>query len=533
MPAALSPVRLVPTPGAALHVDGLHHYVGPLEIASFADGLAVINRLPLERYLLGLQEVPTSWPLEALKAQAVAARTYALHTLATGSGGGAGVYGFDICATVQCQVFSGADVLLSPGGARWVTAVDATKGMTILYGGIPILARYHSTSGGRTLDNSLAFPDERDYPYLRSVESTTERGSPVYRWRVEFTRRRLQTILSRAGWWSRRVHGSLEEVYTVASATGPHYPDVVLRGSAQSLRRTAEDLRDMVRDWAPKLYPRLYPSAAPTLTGRLPETFPSNRLDVKTVGGRVRVMGRGWGHGAGMSQWGAHGLAARGSTYQEILAHYYTGVSIGSVDTSRPIEVGVATAQSKVTVEGSFQILDAAGQPLVPGALGTWTFRWAGTEAIQIDTPRGFGLPLRVGVVHAPALVHPGEVAHLTITLSKAARVRVVAGARGRSTSTKPSLEDPGRKRIEWRAPATPGTYRVRVTASTGGPLRQSKPVEITVAPPAPPPTESEGAAGADGSTVTGPTRTLAATALVLWLVVTVVMMVVAGRIAP
>ena len=74
------------------------------------DGLVVTNRLGLEKYLLGLNEVPTDWPTEALKAQAVAARTYALWTLAQPPGGSAAIYGFDICASIECQVFSGAAV---------------------------------------------------------------------------------------------------------------------------------------------------------------------------------------------------------------------------------------------------------------------------------------------------------------------------------------------------------------------------------------------------------------------------------------
>src|SRR5688572_5062695 len=146
--AVAGTVKLVPIGDSTLSVSGSHRFLGSVLLRPASDGLVLINSLSLERYLLGLNEVPTTWPTEALRAQAVAARTYALHTLAQPPGGDAAVYGFDICATVECQVFSGADVLSLPSGESWAQAVRDTEGVAILYDGQPILARYHSTSGG-------------------------------------------------------------------------------------------------------------------------------------------------------------------------------------------------------------------------------------------------------------------------------------------------------------------------------------------------------------------------------------------------
>src|SRR5687768_4829719 len=154
--AAVAPLRLVPAGSEPLEIRGRHRYYGTVELGAASDGLVVSNRLSLERYLLGLAEVPRSWPGGALKPQAVAARTYALYTLRQPTAGSAADYGFDICASVQCQVFSGADVVESLGGVRWREAVASTQGVAVLYDGEPILARYHSTSGGQTLDNPQA-----------------------------------------------------------------------------------------------------------------------------------------------------------------------------------------------------------------------------------------------------------------------------------------------------------------------------------------------------------------------------------------
>ena len=475
--AAAPPLRLVPK-GETLSVHGLHDYFGTLEIGSASDGLTVSDHLSLERYLLGLNEVPTFWPTEALRAQAVAARTYALWTLAEPRGGSAAVYGFDICATVECQVFSGADVVGLETGDRWLAAVVDTAGTAILYDGRPILARYHSTSGGVTFDNSIAFPGEPDYPYLQGVESTTETASPLYRWRVYFDLRSLTKMLRHAGAFSSQVLG----VRTVAPRDGGPYPDVVVVGPARRVRMTADEFRSAVRESAPALYPDRYPSAWHTTSGRLPETLPSERISIHTRGTRVIVRGRGWGHGTGMSQWGAYGLARQGATFDQILLHYYTGVSLGRIDTELPIEVGVATARSSVKVTGEFSIVDGEGRTIVSDALGTWRFVDAG-GAIGIDPPRGFGLPLEVGIVDAPKKVDVGEPAFLTIALSRPAHVRAeTVGVPERNPKTR--VKAAGKRRITWLAPLEEGRYEVRVRAATASARRFSRAVTIEVERP-------------------------------------------------
>jgi SpoIID/LytB domain protein len=474
---AAGALELIPTTAESLRVRGLHRYLGTLRIEPAPDGLVIENALSLERYLLGLNEVPTDWPMEALRAQAVAARTYTRWTLAQGRAGAAATYGFDICASELCQVFSGADVLRTEDGARWARAVRSTAGKVLVYDGRPILARYHSTSGGATLDNSEAFPGEASFPYLRAVQSTTEKASPFYRWRVSFTLERLQRILESAGWWS-AADGTLGAVRSVPSARGLHYPDVVLKGG-ERLRRSAEELREVLRDHAPRLFPSLYPGPAPTSTGRLPETLPSNRIEVSTRAGRVKILGRGWGHGVGMSQWGAHGLARAGAGHGEILTHYYPGTELATRPEPGLVEVGLAWARPSVAVFGSFRIVRAGGGLLVPRALGTWTFTAESSGRITLAPPEGWGRPLAIELVRAPRRVRAGERAPVTVTLTSPARVAVATVGEGVVAPAR--TRDAGTRRVSWVAPPSAGTYRVRVEASDGGARRATEGVRIRV----------------------------------------------------
>jgi stage II sporulation protein D len=487
--AAVTPLRLVPSGSDTTAVSGLHSYFGTIELEARGGGLVVSDSLSLERYLLGLAEVPSSWPPEALKAQVIAARTYALYTLAQPRAGAAADYGFDICASVQCQVFSGADTVLARDGLRWAEAVAQTESETILQDGSPILARYHSTSGGRTLLNSQAFPEEGvDYPYLRPVDSSFEQEAPLYRWRVDFTLRQVERMLKRAGWWP-KGSGRLREVVSVGSADGFHYPDLVFRSRGDELRRTAQEARELFGQLAPRMFGDEHPARAPTSSGRLPETWPSNRIEVRTVGRRVETVGRGWGHGVGMSQWGAFGLASRGASYIDILQHYYSGVQVAAFDGPDAIEVGVDWGRSDVAVTGAFKLIDGRGRTLVRDAVGTWRFRYSTEGVATIDPPAGFGLPLEVGIARSPQKIGLGEAAFLTVALSRPAHVRTeTAGSPTGYEDPGAKVKSAGRGRVVWLAPLEAGTYEIEVVATAGGRSVRSDPVRVEVVEPPPPP---------------------------------------------
>ncbi|MDI6689734.1 MAG: SpoIID/LytB domain-containing protein [Actinomycetota bacterium] len=160
-----------------LDVLGAHLYRGYLVVKLINGRLTVINELPLEQYLWGISEMPSSWHLEALKAQACAARTYALANL--------GKHGsdYDLCASIHCQVYIGYEKESSYKGSNWVSAVGATRGQVITYNGNLIKAYYHSTCGGHTENNENVWGGT-PLPYLRGVPCEFCSVSPHHSWQV-------------------------------------------------------------------------------------------------------------------------------------------------------------------------------------------------------------------------------------------------------------------------------------------------------------------------------------------------------------
>ena len=170
-PAALSdPVTLRTTAGGRLVVGG-KAYRGALRVVRAGKKLQLVNVVSLETYLLGVVpgEMPKDWPLEALKAQAVAARTYAIANLVKDRA-------FDLYSDARSQVYYGANAE-SPGTTR---AVTETRGQVLSYEGAPAETFYFSSSGGKTLSALDAFG--QDLPYLVSVEDPWDETSPNHRW---------------------------------------------------------------------------------------------------------------------------------------------------------------------------------------------------------------------------------------------------------------------------------------------------------------------------------------------------------------
>lgn len=245
--------------------------------------------LRLEDYVAGVVagEMPASFPPEALKAQAVAARSYALTRKIEAQAAGRP---YDIGAGVLAQVFSKAP---SPAARA---AAEATTGEVLAVNQEPVEAYFHAICGGRTEGGLAALG--RDLPYLRSVECGQCDRAPKARWTARFTPREL------------------------ARAVG-------LGGDATALRiatRTATGRADRVEVQAGE---RKVSLAASDLRQRLGfSRLPSLWFEVRRERGAFVLDGRGQGHGAGLCQWGAAGFAREGRTYREILEHYYPGVEI-------------------------------------------------------------------------------------------------------------------------------------------------------------------------------------------------------------
>lgn len=359
-------VRFVVEDGGVLAVDGQRRFLDTVEL--LPNGPILVNELPMEDYVAGVAEMPSRWAGEALKAQAVAARTYAWYSIGLGT-----FPDYDICASTACQVYRGADVVLDEG-ERWQAAVRATTGEVLVDdAGRPILARYFSTSGGRTYANEEVFPSSGPRDYLRPIDDPDDAVSPYHRWTVRFSREEFDEILGRGQ--------RLAAATPVASVErlGPlDDQDAVLRVTGRDgtqVDLAAAELRDFLSRVAPNAYPERFPTARSDGLRPLPTTVPSTRFEVEVTDDEVVVDGRGWGHGVGMGQYGARGRAERGESYRSILAAYYGGL-VPSIPAGLPERIRVGMdAGDEHTVTGSrpVTITDADGTVVVDGALGAWT----------------------------------------------------------------------------------------------------------------------------------------------------------------
>ena len=291
-----------------------HRYRGFLTVRRDPDNaLRVVNTVPLEPYLYGVlpAEIGTKVPFEAMKAQAVAARTYALKNRGKCAGDG-----FDLDDTTRCEGYEGVDGETAASNA----AVDGTRGQILAYQGQMIDAPYSTDSGGMT-----ACDDSGDCPYLQAVRDGDGADGRDYAadgryhtWTQTWTPAQLAQTLARdprtkvAQFMSLTVDG-LDASGRITTATAA--------GADGTLRTvTGPQLRQILG------YDSLR-STRVTLT--------------RTPTGDYRFDGKGWGHGLGMSQDGAVAMAGPPyrKTYREILKHYYVGAVIASDASVSPSKV--------------------------------------------------------------------------------------------------------------------------------------------------------------------------------------------------
>ncbi len=300
-------------------------YRGNFDLLSREKGITIVNRINMEEYLYGVvpAEMEAGWPSSALEAQAVAARTYAIANLKTFE-----TRGFDLLATVSSQVYRG--VLLERASTN--AAVDATRGQILTYNAKPISAFYTANNGGYSSSSKDIWGF--DVPYLQAVpdqfsaSETTPKGPAEmanwltsrpqtysanpkysgrsqYRWTLWVSRKNMENrikmndkigqikslLVSKRG-----VGGTVSQV-TITGTTG----DYMIRGD--SIRSKLGGLRSNLFIVEPKIG-----------GDGLPEYF--------------IFYGGGWGHGVGMDQCGAAGMAADGYQCSEILSHYYPGTRL-------------------------------------------------------------------------------------------------------------------------------------------------------------------------------------------------------------
>ena len=201
-------------------------YRGTLRVIHYSNGFTVVNKLGLEKYLYGVvpRESPSSWPAEALKAQACAARSYAVRSL--GKPGA-----FDVYCTTSSQVYGGFDGEV----ASTNSAVNKTFGVVPTYGGQAIVAFFFSTSGGHTENIENAWSGSAPVPYLKGVSDPYDSASPYHVWPENPSRRSASTLAGKLGAYSTSntsgVKGSLRAIYVVRRGSSPRVVTALVIGS--------------------------------------------------------------------------------------------------------------------------------------------------------------------------------------------------------------------------------------------------------------------------------------------------------------
>lgn len=394
---------LVPDEGSTFTIDG-RRYTGSIDVSAGADGLAVVEEVALDEYLAGIREVPFSWPEEALAAQAVAARTYLAWTLARGRSSDGERYDFDICATTNCQVYAGSGETGVPDHDRWRSAVNRTAGQILIHDGEPAQALYSSSAGSRTRaiqDVWGATPK----PYLQPVDSPEAGVTPYASWRVVLPLVGFVRIMRAGG---ERIGNDVITIEIEAPVEGGGPAHLVTRSDRGVSTVPVTRVRSIFNDHGPNLYPELLP-ASNGQGGTWPQAILSYRFDVDLEGagfsslpywllrsedlpppGKVTFTGEGWGHGVGMSQWGAMAMAGNGVGYQGILGHYYSGLEPADGDAWIPetVRVGLdwGSRWVEVRAEGEFE-LRAEGEPAQSLPAGDWAFLDHG-GAIRVVPPQ-------------------------------------------------------------------------------------------------------------------------------------------------
>lgn len=287
-------LHIIPDRPDGLVFIGDRWFRGIADIYASGGRLTGLNLVDLESYLYGVvgAEMPASWPIEALKSQAVAARTYALYHWMKRRN-----QPYDLGDTTRWQVYRGVQ-----GESDAVRrAVDGTVGQVLLFNGDLINAMYHSNSGGHT-DDSLALNGE-NLPYLTAVEDF-DQSSPYYRWQVSISAARLFQRLS-------LDIGELLDLHPQDRTPNGRVLTVMAIGSRGTQLLDATQMR--------------FKLGLKSTFFEIPPPAPSAK---PTPLSSIIFNGRGFGHGLGLSQYGARALANFGWDYLRILKHYYRGVEI-------------------------------------------------------------------------------------------------------------------------------------------------------------------------------------------------------------
>ena len=299
-------------------------YAGELRVSLNDEKLQIINYLKLEKYLTSVvgSEMPKEFPLAALQAQAIAARTYALKHLGKKKL-------FDAHSTQASQVYLG----LESETPKIKKAVRSTSSLALFYKNNLINAVFHSSSGGRTENSGQVW--KYQLPYLRSVIDY-DQNSSKYRWLSKFTSEEFDKKFPDLG--------GLNSIQITKKSNSDRVLEIRLHGPNGIKNISGKSLRKKLQLLSTKFEVNLKFNQTNKLNEikldnlksnlnfygkKVDESFPK-KLPGIPKDYFLEIIGSGAGHGVGMSQWGAKAMAERGSSFNQILKHYYTGVQIKS-----------------------------------------------------------------------------------------------------------------------------------------------------------------------------------------------------------
>ena len=277
---------------------GQKRYSGILNLLVLESEILVINILGIEKYLSSVvgSEMPAKWPLEALKAQAIASRTYALKQK------GNPIY--DIDSTQKNQVYNG----LESRTYKTIRAVRSTRSLVLTYKNKLINALFHSSSGGMTENSQDVWKNE--YPYLSSVRDF-DRNNPKLQWKKKFSSGELQKLFPEIG--------GIKKIEILNITNTGRVKNVKIFGKYGSDQISGVDIRKRMNLKSTFMRFKFIEDKK-----YISDNDNSNNPIEKTL----IVFGQGSGHGVGMSQWGARYMASKGQKAERILKHFYKGVRI-------------------------------------------------------------------------------------------------------------------------------------------------------------------------------------------------------------
>ncbi|NLD47203.1 MAG: SpoIID/LytB domain-containing protein [Clostridiaceae bacterium] len=343
--------QLRPNPKASpmvfrLDNDDKKRYRGELEVKRLSGSdMTLVNVVPMDQYLYGVvpYEIGAGSHPEALKAQAVSARTYTINNLSKYAR-----LGFNLCTTTYSQVYKG----INGETAATNKAVDDTKGKIVTYKGKPAAVFYFSSSGGRTEDVKNVWGSE-DYPYLVSVEDKYESGNSWhYNWEVTYTAQKLKQIMTERGF----KLGDIKSVEITKRSEAGRAIEIVVRGASDertykngatrsflsldsqwyditsdadvSMIGSDEEIRKIQLAGKKVATAQGVKEVSNSAKSAIIISSSKEEKKVPFVPTVYTFTGKGWGHGVGMSQEGAKGMANNGYDYEQILKHYFTGTKV-------------------------------------------------------------------------------------------------------------------------------------------------------------------------------------------------------------